>query len=298
MLPSATEIVFALGRGRELVGRSAECDYPPQVRQLPVVMQARGAAVDDSSGAIDRTVRSTRARGESLYRLDLDLLGSLRPDLILTQDLCGVCSVTPEEVTAACRSTGLDPTIVALTPRSLEEVWSSVTVIGEAIGATDEAVRLAAELRERTSVAPPKLDPAPRVGVLEWLDPPILAGLWAPEMVALAGGSYLGPSPGQVGERTSWEDVAQQAPDLLVLSPCSFPVERTVAELRVLGTLSRWASAPPALGIWVVDEAYFSRPGPRLANGVELLRALTHRTAVPDGPPVWRWGTAPEEVAA
>jgi iron complex transport system substrate-binding protein len=298
VLPSATEIVCALGRGGELVGRSAECDYPPQVRGLPVVMEAKRTDPETSSGAIDASVRAARASGESLYRLDLERLAALRPDVILTQDLCGVCSVTPDEVTAACRATGLDPTIVALTPRTLADVWTSVELIGAAIGSEKAAMRVAAGLRRRTAASPPTRGPPPRVAVLEWLDPPIRAGLWTPEMVASAGGMYLGPAPGQVGERSTWAKVLQLAPDLLVLSPCSFPIARTASELEDAGLAVQLGRASIPLGIWLADEAYFSRPGPRLANGVELIRALIHRTKVPNDPPVMRWATPSREVAA
>jgi iron complex transport system substrate-binding protein len=261
-------------------------------------MRTKRSDPDQSSGAIDARVQSTRASGESLYRLDLERLAQLAPDVILTQDLCGVCSVTPDEVAAACRATGIDPTVVALTPRTLADVWTTVERIGAAIGSREAAKRLADELRHRSSTGPPTRGPAPRVAVLEWLDPPILAGLWTPEMVAHAGGAYLGPAPGQVGERSTWTEVLRLAPDLLVLSPCSFPIERTASELKATGLAAQLARAPIPLGIWLADEAYFSRPGPRLANGVELLRALTHQTKVPDQPPVMQWAASSREVVA
>ena len=298
VLPSATEIVFALGRGGDLVGRSEECDFPPPARNLPVVMRAKRPAHVGSSRAIDDEVRSSRSKGESLYRLDLDALAALRPEVILTQDLCGVCSVTPDEVTAACRATGLDPTIVALTPRTLDDVWNSVRVIGEAIGASLEGERLTSGLRRRASAGPIPGEASPRVAVVEWLDPPILAGLWTPDMVTAAGGTYLGPDAGEVGERTAWNKLAEREPDLVILSPCSFPVERTATELKDSEAATILAAASPRLGVWLADEAFFSRPGPRLANGVELVRALSLGGAVPSAPPVRRWGAATRPVAA
>jgi iron complex transport system substrate-binding protein len=272
VLPSATEIVFALGAGAELVGRSAECDHPRAAADLPVVMRPRTLDADRPSGEIDRRVRAARGRGESLYELDLALLQRLRPDVLLTQDLCGVCSVTEAEVQAACRETHLTPRIVSLSPRTLAEVWTTVERVGEAIGRPDAGRALAAELRSRSE--PTRRRPAARVAVLEWLDPPILAGLWTPSMIRAAGGEPLGPAPGEVGRRTTWPEVERLGADLTVLSPCSFSVPRSLQELRgprLLEAARRLARGPPVV---LADEAYFSRPGPRLADGVELLRAL------------------------
>jgi iron complex transport system substrate-binding protein len=298
LLPSATEIVFALGQGAHLVGRSAECDFPPEARTLPVVMEAKVPDEDRSSVEIDARVRATRDRGESLYRLNPDLLKSLRPDLILTQDLCGVCSVTPEEVLDACRTVGLTPEIVSLTPRDLDEVWSSVETIGRAIGARDSAASLVRELRRRSAQLPRSLPSAPRVAVVEWLDPPILAGLWTPEIVARAGGDYIGPLPRDVGRRTSWDHLDALALDLLVLSPCSYLVERTWREIQRSSLGERLRVQDLSLGIWVADEAYFSRPGPRLADGVELVRNLLGQV-LPNGPlPVRRWESSALRAAA
>jgi len=272
LLPSATEIVCALGHGADLVGRSAECDYPEPVRTLPVVMEARAWDADASSGAIDARVTATRARGESLYTLNVPLLRRLRPELLLTQDLCGVCSVTGTEVTAACVAAGIRPAVVSLTPRSLEEVWSSVEAVAAALGDPVAGARLSGELRRRSM--PRGTGHAPRVAVLEWLDPPILAGLWTPDMIRAAGGIPVLTEAGVPGVRSDWTSLANSAPDLVVVSPCSFSVERTQHEL--VGSLLGEAleSVAPPRGTYVVDEAYFSRPGPRLADGVDLLDHL------------------------
>jgi iron complex transport system substrate-binding protein len=298
LLPSATEIVFALGQGAQLVGRSAECDYPSEARRLPIVMEAKVPVTDRPSAEVDADVRATRGRGESLYRLNLDLLTSLRPELILTQDLCGVCSVTSDEVLEACRTVGLDPAIVALTPRDLEEVWSSVETIGRAMGVGEAAGSLASELRRRCRPVTDRASARPRVAVVEWLDPPILAGLWTPDVVARAGGAYVGPRSGQVGLRTDWVELLTHAPELVIISPCSYAVERTWNEIRdsSLGQRLRDASVP--LGVWVADEAHFSRPGPRLADGVELVRALLAGDPPSGALPVRRWeAVAPESAA-
>jgi iron complex transport system substrate-binding protein len=272
LLPSATELVCALGHTVDLVGRSAECDFPTAVRFLPIVMAARAWDGDASSAAIDARVSAARGRGESLYALDVPLLRELRPDLLLTQDLCGVCSVTGDEVTAACSEAGIRPAIVSLTPRSLDEVWDSARTVGAAIGDEAAGVRLSESLRRRAAAGGPA--DRPRVAVLEWLDPPILSGLWTPEMILAAGGAPVLTEPGVPGVRCTWGAIAHAEPDLVVVSPCSFTVERTQRELEQPDTCAGLASLSPRLGTFVADEAYFSRPGPRLADGIDLLRHL------------------------
>ncbi|HLM91745.1 MAG TPA: cobalamin-binding protein [Thermoplasmata archaeon] len=276
VLPSATETVFALGHGSDLVGRSSECDYPEAARHLPAVMRPRTWDAHASSAAIDRRVRTARAENESLYVLDIPLLRDLRPDVLLTQDLCGVCSVTGPEVQAACADAGVRPEVVSLTPRNLEEVWSSIETVGRALDDPTAGRTLATNLRSRTRRH--RKIANPRVAVMEWLDPPILAGLWVPEMIEAAGATPLGPLSGEPGRRTTWAAVASERPDLVVLSPCSFSVHRTRAEFA--DTALRYEVARckgAAFGTYVADEAYFSRPGPRLADGVDLLRHLLDR---------------------
>lgn len=273
LLPSATEIVCALGNGADLVGRSEECDYPAHVRDLPVVMRAKAWDADRPSAEIDARVQRTRGSGESLYALDIELLRRLRPEVLLTQDLCGVCSVTQEEVEAACALAGLSPKVVSLMPRTLAEVWDSIDEVGHAIGAEGAARRLSEGLRARSEPASRRPRPA-RVAVVEWLEPPIYAGLWTPEVIERAGGAPVGPTAGSAGHRTDWPAIAAERPDLLVVSPCSFAVERTRAELDGSSLGRAVASVAAPLGTWVADEAYFSRPGPRLADGIDLVRAI------------------------
>ncbi len=273
VLPSATEIVYALGHGGDLVGRSAECDYPAAAARLPVVMRPRTWDADRPSREIDARVRSTRSRGESLYELDLDQLRALRPELLLTQDLCGVCSVTDEEVREACRIAGVTPRVRSLSPRRLSEVWSSIGEVARALGDPRSAAALLEELRPIVDEAPPA-PTRPRVAVVEWLDPPILAGLWAPDIVAAGGGASLGPAPGETAVRTTWEELARAPVDLLLLSPCSFTVDRTLRELEDPALRRCVDRLTPRLGTFIADEAYFSRPGPRLAWGVRLVRTL------------------------
>ena len=278
------------------MGRSAECDYPASVRDLPVVMSARTEDRDRPSVEIDQRVRGARARGESLYRLDVDLLRRLRPDVLLTQDLCGVCSVTEAEVVEACVQAGLRPRIVSLSPRTLEEVWNSVETVGGAIERAPAARALASKLRHRVDrgVGASRR----RVAVLEWVDPPILAGLWTPAMIGLAGGVPLGPASGQPGLRTDWPGVEALRPDLLVVSPCSFSVRRTASELNGTGLGSELLRRAGPASVYLADEAYFSRPGPRLADGVELLRGLLQGAPAEHPMPVERFDARVGPVAA
>jgi iron complex transport system substrate-binding protein len=272
VLPSATEIVDALGHGSELVARSSECDFPPAVHKLPIVMHPRTWDSDRPSREIDERVRRARGRNESLYELDIPLLRELKPDLLLTQNLCGVCSVTEEEVVSACALAGVRPRVVSLAPTRLSEVWDSVETVGEALGYPDGGRELARSLRARTREAH---STGRTVAVVEWLDPPILAGLWTPDLVVAAGGVPVGPRSSEPGARTTWPELAQRPPDLLLVSPCSFSVARTKRELvDDLELLAAVRSVRSPLGTFVADEAYFSRPGPRLAAGAELVRTM------------------------
>ena len=280
VLPSATEIVFALGHGGELVARSSECDYPSEVRHLPAVMRPRTLDSGRPSHEIDARVRESRGRGESLYELDEALLQELRPDLLLTQDLCGVCSVTEEEVVEACALAGVFPRVVSLRPTRLSEVWDSVETVGRSLGDSDHGRELANSLRARTVARRPT---GQSVAVVEWLDPPILSGLWTPSLIAAAGGVPIGPRAAQPGTRTSWSDLRASAPDLVVLSPCSFSVERSLRELESPRLADEIHSIAPPLGTFVADEAYFSRPGPRIADGLDLIRRLLDGGS-PQGP--------------
>jgi iron complex transport system substrate-binding protein len=297
VLPSATEIVCALGHGPELVGRSEECDFPSEVKSLPAVMRPRTWDSGRSSREIDDRVQKVRGSGESLYELDVDLLRSLDPDLLLTQDLCTVCSVTDAEVAAACAKADVAPRIVSLTPRTLSDVWLSIEAVGRALDDPERGHAFARELRARC--APPRSPGArPRIAVVEWLDPPILAGLWAPDMIRAAGGSTTGARRGRPGTRTSWTELAELAPDLMILSPCSFSVDRTRRELADPRLARDVARVHPPRGIFLADEAFFSRPGPRLADGVELLRRLLGGSLGSPPMPAESWSAPALEVSA
>jgi iron complex transport system substrate-binding protein len=270
LLPSATEIVAELGCLDLLVGRSEECDWPPEARELPIVSAARIDTASLPSRQVDDAVREAIAGGRSLYAVDEALLRSLAPDLVLTQDLCAVCAVASGDL---CM---LDVPTLSLDPRTLEEIAASVERVGEALGVPtrgrERAKRLRLELEAvRASVAG---RPRPRVFVAEWVDPPYAPGHWVPELVELAGGECVLGTAGEHSFRVDWDEVRAAAPDLLVLAPCGYDAERAAAE-----------PFPPDVAPRVVAvdaNAYYARPAPRVADGARQLAHLLHPKAAPD----------------
>ena len=275
LLPSATEIVAALGCLDRLVGRSAECDFPPSVARLPVVTSARIDTAYLDSAAIDGAVRAALADGRSLYAVDGDLVTRLAPDLILTQDLCEVCAVSSSDESLC--ATAIET--LALDAHTIGGIEETVLELGARLGvqAHARAVVDAIELAIRETSARVGDLPHRRVFVCEWLDPPFAAGHWVPEMVAAAGGVEVLGQAARPSFRTSWDAVRRLEPELVVVAPCGFDLDRTASEA---------ASAPiPDLGCPVVTvdaNAYYSRPAPRIADGVRQLAHLFHPEAVPD----------------
>jgi iron complex transport system substrate-binding protein len=272
LLPSATEIVCDLGLGDLLVGRSAECDWPPSVSGLPVVTAARVDTEQLDSAAIDDAVRAALMEGLSLYAVDERLLAELRPDLIITQDLCRVCAVSSVEV-GALRA--VEAEVISLDPRTIGEVEASVRQLADRLDAcrrgTCEAGADVVAAMRRTIVA--AMDavrdrPVRRVFVAEWLDPPFAAGHWVPEMVELAGGEDVLGKVGEPSFATTWEQVAAARPELIVVAPCGFDAVRAEREA------SRFSL--PAPHVCVDANAYFSRPAPRIAEGVAQLATIIH----------------------
>jgi iron complex transport system substrate-binding protein len=283
LLPGATEMVFLAGAGESLVGVTHECDHPPEVRSLPRLTSSGIDHRNMTSAEVDAAVRSI-TDGASLYSLDAALLRRLEPDLVITQSLCEVCAVSPGVVEAAISALPRRPGVLSLNPSSLEDVLSDAVRVGEVLGRGREAREKVASLREglrRVARATAGL-PRPRVACLEWLDPPFSAGHWVPEMVELARGEPLLAAPGEPSRRVGWEEVVGGAPEAVVLMPCGFGVERTLREAGLLARVPGWEGTPAARAgsVWAVDaNAYFSRPGPRLVRGVELLAALLHPEA-------------------
>ena len=283
LLPAATDIVAELGLSARLVGRTHECDWPPrEVAAVPVVT---GADLDQgrlTSREISDAVGGSAHSGSSLYTLDTEALASLRPDVVLTQDLCDVCAVSYESVSRTVRLLDADTRVLSLEPRTLGDVLDCLVTVGELLGVREHAERRRAELRARldhvrASVAGRE---RPRVVAVEWLDPLWPAGHWVPEQVTAAGGVPLLASPGEHTRPMTWEAVRAARPDVLLVLPCGFPPERTLREAELLTGLPGWAELPAVREgrVWVVDgPSYFNRPGPRVVRGAEVLAHVLHR---------------------
>lgn len=271
-LPAGTEMVYALGAGDELVGRSHECDYPSPVQALPVVSRPSLGLEDASPDAIDRAVAERLESGETLYAIDEVLLRELRPDVILTQNLCRVCAPSGDDLTRAVRKFDQRPEILFLTPRTIAEIEDNVAAVGKAIARGDEAEVLVRSGRERLARVRAAVGGAARrrVVFLEWTDPPFCGGHWVPEMISLAGGEDPLGRPGADSVRMDWEDVVAAAPEIIIVSPCGFRLDESVRLAKKLPRI-------PGAAVYAVDaNAYFARPGPRVAEGVELLAYLFH----------------------
>jgi len=281
LLPSATEIVCALDLGAQLVGVTHECDYPPFVTSLPRVTRTL-IPTDASSARIDELVRERMKTRRALYTLDLPVLQALRPDLIVTQALCDVCAVAEDEVRdAACWLPG-SPRVVNLEPTTLGEVLGSLRTVGDAAGCPEKSERAIGELQQRIrGVAERSASVAtrPRVTLLEWIDPPFSCGHWSPELVELAGGIEGLGQAGQRSRTLRWDEVIAWRPEALVLACCGFSVERTMQDVPILRRFPGWSDLPcvRAGRVFVVDgSAYFSRPGPRLVDSLEILAHALH----------------------
>jgi iron complex transport system substrate-binding protein len=278
LVPSATEIIAGLGLAGSLVGRSHECNYPAGLSDVPVVSASRIDTAELASAEIDGAVRDALADGRPLYAVDPELLEELAPDVIVTQDLCEVCAVSSGEVKRVAR---VSAETISLDPRSLADIEDSIRTLARHLGAAGRGEQLAQAMHHRIDFVHQLVRglPRQRVFVAEWLDPPFAAGHWVPEMVDRAGGDEVLGQPRERSFETTWDDVKVAAPQLIVLAPCGFDLERTVSE----------AGAVPPLGARVVavdGDAAYSRPGPRVADGVAQLAHLLHPDDVeaPDVP--------------
>ena len=280
LLPSATEIVYALDLGEDLRGVSFECDFPPAARSVPVVS---GTALPTdgslSAGEIDAAVSAKVAAGESIYTLDDAQIRAIDPDLILAQDLCQVCAVPSGAVEQALDVIGCHSHVVSLDPGRLDEVIECVGLVGAATGTSEKADALMESLRARVEAVRRRVQgrDRPLVLVLEWADPPFNAGHWVPDMVEAAGGLAVLAQAGARSHRLTWDEIRAEQVDITVFMPCGFDLEGAVAQAAPL--LAR----PEAGGLGVIftvdANAYFSRPGPRVVDGVELLEGLLHEGA-------------------
>ncbi|HLB22107.1 MAG TPA: cobalamin-binding protein [Solirubrobacteraceae bacterium] len=280
LVPHATELLFALGLGEEVVAVTHECDHPPQAAKLAQVTRdvLRGGL---SAGEIDAAVRERTLEGEAIYELDRQALARSEPDLIVTQELCPVCAVSYEEVAQIAKELPRKPRVIALDPKTIGETLGDVRTLAEATDRRDRGVELIGDIAGRIDRVKltVRAQPRVRVAAIEWLDPVYVAGHWTPQMIELAGGEDVLGLPGQPSEVVSWEQVAAAQPEVIVVMPCGYDAERAREEAA---TFAAQLAGVGARGIVAVNaSAYFSRPGPRLIDGLELLAQILHPERFP-----------------
>ena len=282
LIASATEIVCALGFEDQLVGRSHECDYPPSVRQLPICTSPK-FNVEGTSYEIDQRVKAILQDALSVYRVDASLLDKLQPTHIVTQSQCEVCAVSLKDVEAAvCELTSSNPIIVSLEPNALADVWADIVRVGKSLEADDRASDLVSRLQngmESIVVKASGLQQRPTVACIEWIDPLMAAGNWMPELVEMAGGINLFGKAGKHSPWMTWEELASANPDLILVIPCGFDIDRTLEEMHLLADKPEWErlNAVRQARVFVADgNQYFNRPGPRLLESLEIVAELFH----------------------
>lgn len=286
-LPSATEMACALGLSDQLVGITHECDYPPEIKGKPVVVRNALPIENMSQWEIDVAVTERMRDGRSLYQVDEKLLQELAPDLILTQDLCQVCAPSGNEVSQALDLLPKKPQILWLTPNSLEQIFANVRDLGKATGRAEKAEELIATGRarlERIAAVTRNLSYRPRVFCMEWLDPVYCSGHWVPEMVRLAGAVDALAREGSDSVRIPWDEVLGWKPEVLIITPCGFNLEKVIEQSQQLFTYPGWSNLPAVRQgrVYAVDaNSYFARPGPRVVDGTELLAHLIHPDLFP-----------------
>jgi len=283
LLPATTEIACRLGLGGQLVGRSHECDFPPEVLSLPALTAPRVDPAGSSRAIHEAVGRSREAGGPTpLFSLDTARLASLAPDLILTQAACDVCAVSADEVRAAAAKLPRPPRVVAVNPSTLDDVMNDIITVGRETGTLAKAREFVARLRARVASVACRVRTfreRPRVAVIEWLDPPMAAGNWVPEMVAIAGGIDVLGRAGVHSHWISWDDVAAADPDVVVLVPCGFTLDRVIAEAAsppVREPLARLRAAREGRLVAIDGHHLFNRPGPRLVDSLEALAGILH----------------------
>jgi iron complex transport system substrate-binding protein len=289
LLPSATEILYALGLGDSVVGVTHECDFPPEAAKKPSLIRPR---VDPHAqpAEIDRQVNELVARGEGIYAVDAELLASLAPDLIVTQDLCHVCAASPDDLATALARLPKQPAVLTLTPHTLADVWNDICRVGASTGTTLRAQALAVQLAARvatTRAIARNARTRPRVLCLEWLDPFYIGGHWVPDIVEMAGGEMVLGRPGEPSFPATADEIARTGPEIIVVMPCGYNTARIVAAFNSMRLPEIWSELPAVheRRIFAVDaNSYFSRPGPRLATGVEIFAHIFHPELFPVNP--------------
>jgi iron complex transport system substrate-binding protein len=290
LLPSATEIVYSLGLGEDLVGVTFECDEPPAARSEKTIVVGGRDTRGMTAREIDSYVRAQLAAGADLYTLHARALADLRPDLILTQDLCRVCALPSGQVEDALGYLGCQADVLSLDPHSLDEMLDSILAVGQRTGVPERATRLVGELRARLArtAAAVAGRRRPGVAVIEWVDPPFTAGHWIPDLVSAAGGQPVAARPGAPSVPVSWADIAAAAPELIVVAPCGYHLPGAIEQAEAA------ARALPGVPVWAIDaDGIVVRPGPRLIDGVEALASILHPDAVPARPAAVHRVTAP-----
>ena len=295
LLPSATEIVFALGLGPYLVAVTHECDFPLDVARFPIITRSTLDHGTRRSREIHHHIAGALHRGSSIYALDQDLLERLDPSLILTQELCDVCAVSYDVVEKAVHHLAGERTILSLEPTSLSGILETITQVGEAAGTGERALALVAELQRRIdgiAAAATAARRRPRVFAMEWLDPPFTAGHWIPEMIRLAGGHGELARQGSPSSQIAWDRVVDYDPEIIVLMPCGFTLERTIEEFADAELPQAWSrlAAVQSGHVYAVNgSAYFNRPGPRIVEGLQTLAEIIHPEVVSRTTPPEAW---------
>jgi iron complex transport system substrate-binding protein len=293
LVPAATEVLFALGLGDQVVGVTHECDWPPEAAERTKVTAALVETGELTSAEVDRAVAEAARNGRPLYAVDAEAWASIDADVVVAQELCEVCAVSTDHLDEIVSARSLDIDLIDFSPSTLDHVLACIIALGVRLGADAAADELTDGMRarfDRVRAALAEVESSPRVFVSEWLDPPFAAGHWVPDMVSLAGGTEVAGISGEPSHRMRWTDVAALEPDVVVLAPCGFDLDRTLMELitldlsaSLLGTPARHESR-----VFAVDaNAHFSRPGPRLVDGVELLAYLLHPGAYSDPGVPW-----------
>jgi iron complex transport system substrate-binding protein len=282
LLPSATEIIYALGLGDQLVGVTFECDEPASARAEKTIVVGGLDTRGMTPREIDEYVHGRLAADGNLYTLHEQALADLQPDLILTQDLCAVCALPSGQVEAALAYLGCHARVLTLDPRMLDDVLDSILAVGQATGVPARAGRLVADLRARLAQVSARVvgQSRPKVAVVEWVDPPFTAGHWVPDLVTAAGGTPVAARAGEPSAQVNWAEIAAAAPDLAVVAPCGYHLADAAEQAQIA------ADALPGLPVWAIDaDGIVVRPGPRLVTGVEALAAVLHPgTAAPAAP--------------
>jgi iron complex transport system substrate-binding protein len=283
LVPHATELLFALGLGEDVVGVTHECDYPPEATELPAVTR-NVLPAGLAPAEIDKAVRERTDAGESIYELDEELVGELEPDLIVTQALCHVCAVSVDEVQALAQTLPGPPRVISLDPTTYGETLGDVRTVAQATDSKDAALDLIARTARRADIVRLAVRgaPRPRVAALEWMDPVFVAGHWTPQLIEMAGGEDVMGFAGESSRQATWEEVAAARPEVVIVMPCGYDAARALVEADDYADKLRGLGADHVVA--VNASAYFSRPGPRLADGLELLAHILHPDRVPIAP--------------